>query len=1097
MLTLILGRGKTGKTTRLLREVLDCPAMGMAQRILLVPEQLSHETERAVSAMGGDGISYVSEVLSFTRMASRVSSIYGGGARQVLDKGGRMLTARLALSSIHSQLKVFAASAGRADFLGSMVSMIDELKSYGVSPGQLQEASARAEGLFAQKLRELGLILGAYDAVMARGTCDPRDRLTLLRQQLLETDYARDRYFFVDGFTDFSTQELQIIEALLRRSGHLTITLPCDLEDGTGLFAPGRETLAQLRSMAARLGEQVTVIRTEHRRDLPPELTYLEKHLFSYDAPAYPGLCRAISVDAAPTALEACRRCAGELRRQAMAGMRWRDMAVAAGDTDLYGPMLEAVCQDCGIPLYTGSKTPVTAHPAAAFLLCALEAVTEGMDLETVTAYLRTRYSGVTADECDRLENYAYTWSIRGARWQTAWTEHPEGYDAAFTEDTRQELEALNALRQRAVGPLLRLRQGLRTANNTRSQVECVYRFMEETELFSQIQSQVEQLTEQGCQAEAQETAQVWNILMECLQQMVSVLGQTAQNGRELLKILRLALEQYELATIPATLDAVAFGGVDAMRGKEPRLLYVLGANQGSIPAGPSGGSLLTEWERDVLLRQMEIQLAPSSEGSMERQLLQVYSAFTAPTEYLVVSYAAGASGEQLQPSFLVQRLETLFPEREGPRPSAAVTPEDLTEAYLTAEETGQTGLMAAIRHAARMAPELEDAIVSAKASALPREQQVTEELSRRLFGSTVTLTASRLDQLGNCPLSFFLNYGLKARPRKAAAFDAAEFGTFLHYILEKTVGELENKALPLRDDESRDLVDRYMEPYLETRMQDAGGLTPRQRYLYTRNGQEAQALLTEVSQELAVSEFRPCAFELRFGQGGDMVEVRGKSGTGRLDGMVDRADLWRGPAGDYLRIIDYKSGSKKFDYTDLYGGVGMQMLLYLFALERTGIPGVTARPIPAGVLYFPAKRAITSVEEPPQPGEPVKQRSTKRSGLVLADEAVLAAMEADAGSAYLPVAKRKSGLGDYAVTPQQLRVLEEFINRRMAQAVDRIFSGDFRPDPFYRGQTHDPCQWCDYGDVCQKDQRFRREHYHPTLSAKAFWELIGGGGDE
>lgn len=432
------------------------------------------------------------------------------------------------------------------------------------------------------------------------------------------------------------------------------------------------------------------------------------------------------------------------------------------------------------------------------------------------------------------------------------------------------------------------------------------------------------------------------------------------------------------------------------------------------------------------------------------------------------------------------------------------MTPEALAELYLASEQSGDTALRESLRRTARLAPALEDAIVSAKAAALPREMQISQSLSGRLFGTPVTLTASRLDQLGNCPLSFFLNYGLKARPRKEVSFDAAEFGTFLHYILEQTVGEITRSArqLPLTDQESQLLVEAHMGPYLAARMQNTQELSPRQQYLYRRNGQEARLLLTEISQELAVSDFVPCAFELRFGQESRIgaLEVRGKLGTGRLDGMVDRADLWRSPAGDYLRVVDYKSGTKKFDYTDLYGGVGMQMLLYLFALEKTGIEGITEHPQPAGVLYFPAKRGILSAEEPLSRDEAEKLRRTKggikRTGLVLADEGVLEAMEQGSGGQYLPVQKKKSGLGDYAVTPQQMKILENFIQKRMAEAVDQVYSGEFGPDPFYRGQSHDPCQWCDYGDVCQKDSRFRREHYHSPLSAGDFWNLIGGESD-
>lgn len=1108
MLTLILGRAKTGKTTRLLQAVKDCPSTAMASRILIVPEQLSHQTERQLGALCGDKISFVSEVLSFTRLSSRVFSICGGGARQSLDKGGRMLTARLALDSIHSQLKVFSTAAGRADFLSSMVSMIDELKTYDVTPERLRDASRQVEGVFAQKLLELSLILGAYNAVMAQGACDPRDKLSLLRTKLQDSDYAQGRYFFVDGFTDFSQQELAILEVLLAKSQGVMVTAPCDsLTEGDRLFDPGRETALRLVRMAKDLGQKVEVVTGDYVRDIPGELQYLEQNLYRYEAPAYDGTCPALGLTASADPLEECRYCAAAMRRVAMDGVRWWDMQVAVGDTQRYGPLMEAVCREYGIPLYTGMKSAVTAHPAAAFLLCALEAATEGMETDTVLAYLRTGYSGVGPDDCDALENYAYTWAIRGGKWQKTWTEHPDGYDGRFAEDTQAQLDALNELRQKAIGPLLRLSARLKAAGNTRGQIEAIYRFLEETQLWEQVSAQLETLTAQGQQEQAQETAQIYNTLLECLQQTVSVLGQTAQSGGELLRILRLALSQYDIGTIPAALDAVSFGTVDAVRGSHPQYLWVLGVNEGAVPGNVAGGSLLTERERGILLDQLDIALAPDSEGALKRELFQIYGAFTAPTGRLTLSYAAGEAGESLQPSFLVGRIQTLFPqlavENAAQSASDAMTPEALAELYLVAEDQGQTDLMASIRRTAREVPELEQKIIDAKSASLPRQLQVSRELTKQLFGTPVALTASRLDALGNCPLSFFLNYGLKAKARKEASFDAAEYGTFLHYILEKTVGDITQTQtpLPLTKEQSSALVDRYMEPYLQQRLQNLQDLSARDKYLYDRNQQEATGLLTEISKELSVSQFRPCAFELRFGDGKELgpLEVQGQLGQGHLDGTVDRADLWRGPEGDYLRIVDYKSGTKKFDYTDLTGGVGMQMLLYLFALEQAGITNVSEHPIPAGVLYFPAKRSILGASAPLDEADAEKLRQkegAKRSGLLLADETVLEAMEQGIEGQYLPVQKKKSGLGDYVVTQEQMRLLKDYVKKRMGEAVDQILDGKFEPSPFYRGQSHDPCRWCDYSDVCQKDEKFRKEHYVPSIQAADFWKLIGGDGN-
>ena len=1104
MLTLILGPAKSGKTQRLFQMVRECPTEGMSQRIIIVPEQLSHQTERKLCALCGNSISYSAEVLSFQRLASRVFALYGGGAKQRLDMGGRMLTMRLALDSIHAQLKVFASSAGKADFLTDIIDMVNEFKLYEVTPRRLMELSRRTEGMFAEKLRELSLILGAYEAVMAQGVCDPRDELTLLKNKLEEHDFAAGRHFYFDGFSDFSGQEQEIIRILLRKGESVTVALLSDEDGSRSVFSPARDTERMLRCLAEGAGISVREIRCRWDCKRPAELTYMERHLFSHNSVHFDGGASALSMYSAADRLEECRQCAAVLRDSAARGTRWRDMYIAAGDTASYVSVMEAVCREYEIPLYTGIKSPITAHPAVAFLLCALEAAADGMEQETVMAYLRTGFSGISKDDCDKLENYAFTWRIRGSKWQSTWTEHPDGYDGRHTESTMKELSYLNEIRVKAVTPLLKLMNGLKTAGNTMAQIHAVYEFLEQTDLFEQMNTRVTKLTTDGKLEQAQEEAQVFNTLLECLQQMANVVGKTAQNRREFLKLVRLALEQYTISTIPATIDSVHFGDISSVRGSEPKLLYVLGMNEGVVPAASEVKGLLTQRERGILTGEMELDLAPDREGILQRELLQIYGAFSAPTERLCVSWVRSDSGETKHPSYLAQRLRAMFPSRffEINGLDSAITTQSLAELYFTAVDSGENALAEAIRRTAAEFPAIEQKLVDARAAGLPRSMDVTCGLTGKLFGEPVALTASRLDALGNCPLSFFLNYGLKARKRKEASFDAAEFGNFVHYILEKTVGKIsgEGVALPISEETSRAMVRSYMTPYLETRLQDTDTLSPRQKYLYDRNEQEAAELLVDISKEFAVSDFRPCAFELQFGEGKALppLNVQGKHGTGHLDGMVDRADLWKGPDGEYLRVVDYKSGTKKFDYTDLTGGVGMQMLLYLFALCESGMGQGEGQGelTPSGVLYFPAKRDVLAADKSLSEEELDKLRLKKHgrpTGVVLSDEQVLTAMEHDMSGRYTPISKKKADFGDYAITPEQMKILQKYITERMGQAVDQITDGDFAPKPFYRGQSHDPCKWCDFGAICQKDAKFRKEHYVPGVNADKFWQMIGG----
>ena len=1095
MLTIITGRGKSGKTRRLLEAVRTCPSAEMASKIVIVPEQLSHETERLLSLLCGDTISFSAEVLSFSRLYDRVTARSGGGAMSILDQGGRILTARQALEGIRPRLKVFGSAAGKPEFLGSMVGMIDELKSYGVSAAALQQTAQATSGLFAEKLSELALILGAYEAATAQGQADPRDRLTLLRKKLLDGDYAQGRHFFVDGFTDFSGLELRVLEALLRRGESLTVTLPAgDDPAQPGVFLPGAETMAVLSELCRSLGQELRVLPAAYHRPLPPALTYLEQHLMDYAADGFTEPQTAVQVLLPADLLEECRACGAVLKRKAMEGMRFRDMAVCCGDENAYRALLPAVLESLGIPVYRSEKRQVLAHPVARFLLLALECATGGMEQEAVMAYLKTGYPGLDRDQVDLLENYCVTWSIRGSKFFSEWKLHPDGYDGVFREETEVLLQNLNDWRKAAMEPLQQLSLRLRDALTVREQLEAVYDFMTAARLYARLEQQVAEETANGQLEAAQETAQIWSILLTCLQQTAQVLGTLRLKGQELGKMLELALGQYQVGTIPAVLDAVSIGSVSSMRGKEPKLLYVLGVTESAMPAAPAGGSLLSEQERQTLRQQFDIQLAPDSEGNLQRQLLELYTAFTAPTQALYLSCPADAEGGV---SFLLERIMQLFPDCTGQAPvDTGYTPQTAAELCLTASEDDRTRpLSAAISAAARQLPALSQAILLGQRWAEPRDTMVSREVARRLFGSTVGLTASRLDKFASCPLDFFLTFGLKARPRKEATFNAAEFGTFVHFILEKSVPTLASDRRIYTPEESLQLVDRHMDEYVEDRLGPMEQ-TNRQHYLLYRNRVEAALLVEEISEELSTTDFVPCGYEISLGgkDGLPPLTVKSQLGRGALSGFVDRADLWRSPNGDFLRIVDYKTGSKKFDYTDLYGGAGMQMLLYLFALEQSGLPGISDRPKPAGVLYFPAKRSFSSADGP-EDGESA-HAPVQRSGIILSEDGVPEAMEHGDSYQYIPVKKTKSGMGDYVVSSQQLRLLKDYVEDRMTQVTDRILGGEFPARPFYRGQSHDPCAWCDFGAVCQKDPQFRKTCYQASIKPGEFWAFLSEGGE-
>ncbi len=549
MLHIVTGRAGSGKTHTVLARM---EREGQARRqLLLVPEQASFETEQRFCRENGNRAGLYGEVLSFTRLENRVLSLAGGGARPVLDEGGRLLVMYAALRSVSGNLSVYAMPSRKPEFLSSLLTTMDELKSCCVTGEQLAQVGEETEGLDGDKLRDLGLIFGAYEAMTARGSLDPRDRLTRLAEKLRETELLRDQDIYLDGFTDFTPQQGLVVEQLLRQAHSVTVTLTRGDKPGeAGVFAPAERTIARLKALAARVHcpvcEETLPERTEGRT---APLRWLEGSLFARPLCPYEGEWDdSLFVGSCFTPREEVRWAAGEIRALLQRGdLRCRDIAVTARSMDRYWEHLESIFAQYDIPLFQSEMEDILQKPIFTLITAAMDAVNGGYAYEDMFRYLKTGLAGVSLADCDRLENYVRTWNIWGSRWTHPWTMHPEGYHQTFDEESQRELEELDRLRAEIIAPLEFLKK--ESKDTIGDKVVILYRFLEEIHAPETLEARANQLLERGEPERAREMSQLWEIFCGGLEQCAALLGELEADFAEFARLLRLLLSRYTVGT--------------------------------------------------------------------------------------------------------------------------------------------------------------------------------------------------------------------------------------------------------------------------------------------------------------------------------------------------------------------------------------------------------------------------------------------------------------------------------------------------------------------------------------------------------------------
>ena len=1090
MLSIWIGRAGSGKSARVLETIRQrresCP------QLLLVPEHTSHEAELDLCRTCGPTASRSAEVLTFQSLATRVLGETGGLAEITLDNGGKLLTMRRCLQELQTQLKVFGRPSQRSAFLHQLTTLADEFYAYQIAPETLYHHVADMEGAMGDKLRDVAMIFAAYDAKLRHGGTDTRSRLQKLCDSLPHAHYLDGKDLYLDGFSFFNKQEESILAQAMRRCQSVTVTL---LGDRTGQqFQNAAAQKDRLIRMAQEAGTECRLEYLTRQDDTP--LGHLERRFFGGDTP-WEGETDAVTLYQAATAYTEVEYAAAQIRRLAQQGYRYRDMAVATRSMELYGPLLESIFRRDGIPAYISRRSDILEKPVMTLLLSAVDAVTGGFEYEDMFRYLKTGMTGVTAAECDLLENYVIRWDIRGNMWlrDVPWTLNPDGYGMDLTEERSARLAEINRIREKVRLPLQTLAQGLRDQSAARDKARTLYEFAASAGVPEALRDKADGLLASGQVQLAEEYAQLWQIFCDVLDQFVEILGDAELDGEEFARLLRLVLTQYSVGTIPATLDQVKVSEITRNDRHRVRILFLLGANDHLLPQIDRDGGVLDSDDRQAL-QQRDIPLSDATFDALDNELQNIYACLVQPTEQLRVSWSVtDVTGAELRPSFVVERLTRLFPQTKIRREDGAYRLTVPATALCAVVENEQ------LRRFFAGSPDHAAALSAMDRARRMERGRLSPEAVQSLYGRSIAMSASRIDRVKSCHFGYFMEYGLRARERKKAGFEAPEVGTFLHYLLENVNRDVKDRGgyAQVNDEDLRRMVKDYVARYATEKIDDYPNKSARFRYLFSRLRETANTIILSIAQEMRQSDFVPVSFELAFGgRQGDLpaITVRQEGATLSVSGKVDRVDGWLHDGKLYLRVVDYKTGKKSFDLNDIRYGLGIQMLLYLFTLEREGQSYFGYPIVPCGVLYQPVRDVILRKDRDitDQDLESALQNELRRTGLVLSDPQVLQAMEHSAleSPCYLPVAVKRDGTltGDLA-SAAQLGHLGRYVDRLLHQIAGEIAQGNIDTDPYVRGSQISACNYCAFASACYFDETRDQRRQLQKLDDADIWALL------
>ena len=1087
MLQLVLGGSGSGKTTLLYHRIRARAEAGQ-KSILLVPEQFTSSTEGRIYRELGDALSGMVESFSFTSLAEKILSVEGGAAVQTLSDAGRAVLVRRALEELQENVHYYYRNRRSAAFCQMAAETIDELKSAGLSGQQLADL-AKGCGAESGKLGELALIFQGYETLLARSGMDPADRLELAGARLEEAlacgavpGFLQEREVFIDEFDTFNAPKKRLLGALLAALPRVTVAL-CDdgaplVPGDVSLFSGAKQVAVQLRQLTRKNGAEVAapqLLRRDLRHTEAPGLAAVTALLETGTCTPLEAPADEVRLFAAPSREEEARAAAGAIRRLMRQGVRCGKIAVVCRDIAGYRAAIRYEFRMADIPLYCDEPTtPEFSAPATA--VRALLALVRGADMtENLTVLAKTGLCALSEPEVCALENYAYTWSPDAAAWRTGFEKSPRGFgENELTEEDRKTLADAEKARQLLVTAVDSLRGRVRGANAEQIS-RALYFCLKELGAEEQQAAQIESIRAARGIPAAEEAAREWNVVMQLLDEMAHLLGGQGVTLAEYEDLFSLLLRSSDLGHIPQTLDAVVLASAGKMRLDAPDYVFVLGLAEGEFPCAPSETGLLTHADRDALMAK-QIDLPDCFENRVVREQVCFYKALTVPAKGLWLSWPKG-QGKTLCAALepIVEALHPAAPELE--LPDLAATPADALDTLggwpLT--DTERASLTEALRLPQTDAPR-GLALLQRMEEDPPRQVNDLSALSG-LLGQRLRISPSQLEKYYTCRYGYFLQYVLGLRPRRRAELSADQSGTLMHWVLQMALDPHPAADNPCKaltpflelDDEAMAglaglLVDEYAKRYLP---EDTARFT----YLLSRLKKSMTGLLCYLRDEQKQSCFHPAACELRIGSGEDAVPGQvyhlSDGRTVQLVGTVDRADEWVEENGTrWVRVVDYKTGTKKLNLKEVYCGLDCQMLLYLFSLTRDKSGRFTGAE-PAGVLYLLADPA------PKTTARQQAERGTEYEldGLVRDEQRVFDAMDAAETGRYLPFGYRDGkpspNQKDKRADIAKLNRIQLHLDDLVTQMGSQLYSGRIEAEPLVAGAGRNPCVWCDYSFIC------------------------------
>ena len=1084
-LRIIYGRAGTGKSEYCYREIAE-KIKSDNQILIITPEQFSFTAEKKLMEAIDTNAVFNAEVVTLSRMAYRVINEIGGRTETNLSKCGKAMLIYSILNNNKKELKLIGKNDENVDMLDTAIT---EFKKHGISIEQLKQEIDKQEDIYLKnKLTDLSLVYEGFENQLSGKYIDETDLLTILAENIENTDMFNNQYIYIDEFAGFTKQEYQIIEKLILVANQVTVTICIDelhipKNPNTDIFYSNENTVNKLFEIAQNCGTKVEEIKLENKyRFKSNELKHLEENLYENRPHKYTNSVENIKLFLAKNQYSEIEEVAKNILKLVRDnGYRYKDISIITKNIANYSSLARAIFDKYDIPIFIDENRDLNQNIIIQYILSVLEIFTKNWSYESVFNYIKTGFSNIEEDEIFKLEKYCLKWGIKQNKWKKEFTY------GKYEEKDKTEIERLERIRKDIVNPLMKLKSDIDNDKTAEGISKSIYKFLVEENIAEKINKKIEELEKVGQVDLVKEYQSSLQTILDILDEIVLVFSDDKMTIDKYAQILKVGFKNSNLTKIPGTQDQVIMGDVDRSRSHKVKAIFIIGLNDGEFPSVHKDEGFLNDLDRETL-KQDGIELAKGTIENLYEDNFNIYKAFSTAEEKLYLLYSSSdVQGKALRPSMLINKIKKIYPmlqeesdviETKAEVLNKKTTYDELIIQLSKLKEQDEIDkvwyyVYDYYKKDTEWNTKLEQNLKVLNYTNIPEKIEQTN--IDKLYGNTLVTSISKLERYRSCPFSYYLQYGLKIKPEEELKIQTLNTGTFIHEIIDEffeAVREAEIKLAEITDEQLAEIINKIIDEKLKQSQNYIFTSTAKYRALVVRLKKIIQKALKYIIGTLVQSRFEVLGTEVEFGEKGKYKPIRLTLEDGKrieIIGKIDRIDTAQSEDGRYLRIIDYKSSAKNIDLNEVYAGLQIQLLTYLDAACKE------EDLMPAGVLYFSMLEQMIKADKRMEQEE-IEEKiraNFKMKGLILADVNVvkLHDKKLEKGSsalvpAYIDKEGNLSEKKTSGVTAEQFEELQKYMYIVIKQISREILGGNIDLKPYYKDKKT-PCKYCDYKSIC------------------------------